>query len=98
MSEKEYEVFNFGPSRDIPYKGSSINLQQHWGFVTSDKKLINVLRKFPSISITEVKEKKGKYDHTNYFELKQMAVNMGLEIKNNIKKKDLIKLMEGVKK
>ena len=97
MSKKKYEVFNFGPTRDIPYKGGSFNLQQSWGFETSDKKLIKLLRAFPAISITEVVEKESQYAHTNYFRLKKMAVDMGLDIKNNIKKNELIKLMEGVK-
>ena len=98
MSKKIYEVYNFGPTRDIPYKGHAFNIQQAWGFETSDKGLIKVLRKFPSISIKEVVEKKGPYADMNYFKIKQKAREMGLDIENNIKKKDLIKLMEGVKK
>ena len=94
MSKKEYEVFNFGPTRNIPYKGGSLNLQQHWGFKTFDEKLVKLLKAFPAISITEIAEKKGPYADINYFKLKKMARDMNLGIKNNIKKEELIKLME----
>ena len=95
MSRKEYEVYNFGPTRYIPYKGGNLNLQQSWGFITSDKKLVKLLKAFPAISIKEVVEKEeGKYASINYFKLKKMARDMDLDIDNNIKKKELIKLME----
>lgn len=98
MVRKKYEVFNFGPTRDIPYKGGSFNLQQHWGFTTYDKKLVKLLSAFKAVSITEIVEKKeGPYAGMNYFKLKKMARDMNLDMDNNIKKKELIKLMEGVR-
>ena len=94
---KQYEVFNFGPTRNIPYKGSSLNMQQHWGFITSDRRLVKVLKAFPSISVNELGKTKSEYDHMNFFKIKQKAREMGLTIDSKVKKKELIKLMEGVK-
>jgi len=98
MSNKQYEVFNFGPSRNIPYRGNSLNLQQHWGFITSDRRLVKVLKEFPAISIKELGSAKREYEHMNFFKIKQKAREMGLKLDGKIKKKELIKLMEGVKK
>jgi len=97
MAKKEYEVFNFGPSRSIPYKGGSLNLQQHWGFITSDRRLVKILKEFQAVSIRELGKTSSEYDHMNFFKLKQKARDMGLKIDSKVKKKELIKLMEGVK-
>ena len=97
MSNKEYEVFNFGPTRNIPYKDGSLNLQQHWGFITSDRRLVKLLKEFPSISIKEMKKVEPEYGNMNFFKLKKEARGMGLDINSKMKKKELIKLMEGVK-
>lgn len=97
MANKRYEVFNFGPTRSIPYKGDSLNLQQHWGFITSDRRLVKILKEFSAISIKELGKTDSEYDHMNFFKLKQKAREMGLEIDSKVKKKELIKLMEGVK-
>lgn len=98
MSNKQYEVFNFGPTRIIPYKGYSLNIQQHWGFITSDRRLVKVLKRFPAIFIREIKTNDNEYKNMNYFKLKQKARRMGLQVNNKMKKKDLINLMEGVDK
>ena len=94
MSRKEYEVYNFGPARIIPYKGSGLNIQQSWGFTTSDKKLVKHLKAFPAISVKEVSRKKGPYASINYMKLRKMAREMGFDIDKKIKKNELIKLME----
>lgn len=97
MANKRYEVFNFGSTRNIPYKGGSLNLQQHWGFITSDRRLVKVLKEFHAVSIRELGKTTSEYDHMNFFKLKQKAREMGIEVDSKVKKKELIKLMEGVK-
>ena len=97
MAKKEYEVFNFGPTRNIPHKNQESSIQQHWGFITSDRRLVKVLKEFHAISIRELGKTDSEYDHMNFFKLKQKAREIGLEIDSKIKKKELIKLMEGVK-
>jgi len=98
----KYEVFNFGGARDIPYKEHTLHLHRNWGFVTSDKKMINIIKGYPFISIKKLEEKdegsciddKDKkyavYEKMNFFKLKKLARDNGLKVGERDKKKDIL--------
>jgi hypothetical protein len=99
----KYEVFNFGGTRSIPYKEHALHLQQNWGFVTEDKELVKVLKELPYITVREIEPKKTEgsckinkdkglivYEKMNFFNLRKIAREMGIEVTNKECKNDIL--------
>jgi hypothetical protein len=49
-----YRAWNFGPTREIPYKGQPVFLQKDSFIDTQDEGLVAELKKFPYIEIEEI--------------------------------------------
>jgi hypothetical protein len=55
-----FRVWNFGTTREIPYKGQPLFLQKDSFIETKDKRLVAELRKFPYLEVEEIAEPKKK--------------------------------------
>ena len=49
-----YRAWNFGPTREIPYKGQPVFLQKDSFIDTQDEGLVAELRKFPYLEVEEI--------------------------------------------
>lgn len=84
-----YKIQNFGPPKDVMVNGVKIFLGRNKRIDTDDAQFAAEAVKIPCVDVEEL------FDKINYFELLEMAKNeYGIEIKGNIKKKELIKLIK----
>jgi len=90
----KFRVWNFGRTREVPFKGKNIFLQKDSGFETSDKKLVDELRKFPYIKIEEIQD----YQGMPIWELRRLASQKGLKGLTRAPKKVLIGRLTAYKK
>jgi len=91
-----YKIYNYGNSRNLPYKGMSIFIAKKQMIPTEDKDMADVLSAYPYIDvITEVKDK--DYDNIHFSKLKKIAREKGIELHPRIKKIELIKLLDKVR-
>lgn len=91
-----YKIYNYGNSRNLPYKGMSIFIAKKQMIETEDKEMADALSAYPYIDvITEVKDE--DYDNIHFFKLKKVAKEKGIEFDKHIKKKELINRLSEVK-
>lgn len=91
-----YKIYNYGNSRNLPYKGMSIFIAKKQMIPTEDKDMADALSAYPYIDvITEVKDE--DYDSIHFFRLKKIAREKGIELHPRIKKIELIKLLDKVR-
>ena len=91
-----YKIYNYGNSRNLPYKGMSIFIAKKQMIPTEDKDMADALSAYPYIDvITEVKDE--DYDGIHFFKLKKIAREKGIELHPKIKKIELIKLLDKVR-
>lgn len=88
----KFRVWNFGRTREIPFKGKNIFLQKDSGFETSDEKLVDELRKFPYIKIEKIED----YGSMPIWELRRLASQKGLKGLTRVPKKVLIERLSEV--
>ncbi len=88
----KFRVWNFGRTREIPFKGKNILLQKDFGFEISDEKLVDELRKFPYIKIEKIED----YGSMPIWELRRLASQKGLKGLTRVPKKVLIERLSEV--
>jgi len=52
-----YRAWNFGPTREIPYKGQPVFLQKDSFIDTQDEGLVAEFKKFPYIEVEEIAQR-----------------------------------------
>lgn len=91
-----YKIYNYGNSRNLPYKGMSIFIAKKQMIPTEDKDMADALSAYPYIDvISEVKDE--DYDNIHFSKLKKIAREKGIELHPRIKKTELIKLLDKVR-
>ena len=91
-----YKIYNYGNSRNLPFKGMSIFIAKNKMIPTEDKDMADALSAYPYINvITEVKDE--DYDNIHFSQLKKIAREKGIELHPKIKKIELIKLLDTVR-
>lgn len=88
----KFRIWNFGRTREVPFRGKNIFLQKDSGFETGDEKLVDELRKFPYIKIEEIKG----YESIPIWELRRLASQKGLKGLTRAPKKVLIERLSEV--
>jgi hypothetical protein len=88
-----YEICNYGNSRALPYKGMNIFLGKNQSIKTEDKDMVDILSSYPYLEVREIKENID-YKDMNFWKLKKIAKEQGLELTRNVKKFELIKLLK----
>ncbi|MBA7545021.1 hypothetical protein ES705_37383 [subsurface metagenome] len=91
-----YKIYNYGNSRNLPYKGMSIFIAKKQMIPTEDKDMADALSAYPYIDVlTEVTDE--DYDDIHFSKLKKIAREKGIELHPKIKKIELIKLLDKVR-
>jgi len=91
-----YKIYNYGNSRNLPYKGMSIFIAKNQMIPTDDGDMADALSAYPYIDVlTEVKDE--DYDNIHFSKLKKIAREKGIELYPKIKKTELIKLIDKVR-
>jgi hypothetical protein len=84
-----YKIQNFGPSKDVMVNGVKFFLGKNQKIDTDNAQFAMEATKLHNVDVEELFEK------INYFELRKIAQeDYGIEIKGNIKKKELIRLIK----
>jgi len=83
-----YKIHNFGISKDIIVKGKLFFLTKNAEITTEDDDFAFEANKFLEVEVTEI------YEKMNYFELRKIAKEKNIKFENNIKKYELLKLLE----
>jgi len=89
-----YKIINRAGSRDIFSGGVRYYLTRNEIFPTNDPQLAEDAGKLPFLSI--VKDL-SEYEEMNFFKLKKIAKEKGIEFDKKIKKKELINRLSEVK-
>jgi len=89
-----YKIINRAGSRDIFSGGIRYYLARNETFPTNDPQLAEDAGKLPFISV--VKDL-SDYEEMNFFKLKKIAKEKGIEFDKKIKKKELINRLSEVK-
>ena len=87
-----YRLYNYGNSRTLPYKGMNVFVGKNQFIDTEDKEMADALSAFPYLDIVETVDNEG-YEKMNFFKLKKLARDKGIELSTKIKKIELIKLL-----
>ena len=82
----KFRVWNFGRTREVPFRGKNIFLQKDSGFETDDEKLVDELRRFPYIKVEKIKD----YGSMPIWELRRLASQKGLKGLTRAPKKVII--------
>lgn len=82
-----YRIQNFGLPKDVTVNGIKYFISRNKLIETDDEQFAFEAAKLRNVEVTEA------YDEVNYFELRKIAKQRGIEIKRNIKKNDLISLL-----
>lgn len=82
-----YKIQNFGLPKDVIVNGVKYFIGRNKLIETDNRQFAIEAAKLRNVEVTE------EYDQINYFELRKMAKRRGIEIKRNIKKNDLISLL-----
>jgi hypothetical protein len=91
-----YKIYNYGNSRNLPYKGMSIFIAKKQMIPTEDKDMADALSAYPYIDVlTEITDE--DYDDIHFSKLKKIAREKGIELHPKIKKIELIKLLDKVR-
>ncbi|MBA7622810.1 hypothetical protein ES703_30197 [subsurface metagenome] len=91
-----YKIYNYGNSRNLPYKGMSVFIAKKQMIPTKDKDMADALSAYPYIDVlTEVTDE--DYDAIHFSKLKKIAREKGIELHPKIKKIELIKLLDKVR-
>jgi len=90
-----YQIYNFGNSVSIPYKGMNIFVAKNQ-FMNVDKEMAEALSATPYINIVKT-EHNDDYENMNFLELKKLAKDKGIELSKKTTKKELIKLLSEVR-
>jgi len=91
-----YKIYNYGNSRNLPFKGMSIFIAKNKMISTKDKDMADALSAYPYIDVlTEVTDE--DYDDVHFSKLKKIAREKGIELHPKIKKIELIKLLDKVR-
>ena len=83
-----YRIQNFGPSKDVIVKGVKIYLTRNQRIDTDDAEFAKEAAKHPNVDVEEL------LDQINYFDLRKIAQERGIEIEGKVKKNELIKLIK----
>ena len=84
-----YRIQNFGIPKDVVVRGVKHFISRNVALDTDDAEFALEASKLQNVEVTELFEK------INYFELLKIAKDkLGIEIKGNIRKNELIKLIK----
>jgi len=83
-----YRIQNFGPPKDVIVDGVKYFLGRNKRIDTDNHKFAAEAAKLPRVDVTELLEE------INYFELRKIAKERGLEVKRNIRKNELVELLK----
>lgn len=82
-----YRIQNFGIPKDVTVNGVKYFIGRNKLIETDNEQFALEAAKLRNVEVTKA------YDEVNYFELRKIAKQRGIEIKRNIKKNDLISLL-----
>jgi len=82
-----YRIQNFGLPKDVTVNGVKYFISRNKLIETDNEQFAFEAAKLHNVEVTKA------YDEVNYFELRKIAKQRGIEIKRNIKKNDLISLL-----
>lgn len=82
-----YRIQNFGPPKDVTVNGVKYFIGRDKLIETDNGQFALEAANLRNVEVTKA------YDEVNYFELRKIAKQRGIEIKRNIKKNDLINLL-----
>jgi len=89
-----YKIINRAGSRDIFSGGVKYYLVRNGIFHTNDSQLAGDAGKLPFISVIN---DLSEYEEMNFFKLKKIAKEKGIEVDKHIKKKEIINRLSEVK-
>jgi len=87
-----YRLYNYGNSVTVPYKEMNIFVARGQFIDIKDKEMADALSAIPYLDIVETVDNEG-YEKMNFFKLKKLAKDKGIEFGKKTKKKELIKLL-----
>lgn len=82
-----YRIQNFGLPKDVTVNGVKYFISRDKLIETDNRQFALEAAKLRSVEVT------GLLDEINYFELRKIAKQRGIEVKRNIKKDKLISLL-----
>jgi len=82
-----YRIQNFGLPKDVTVNGVKYFISRNKLIETDNEQFAFEAAKLRNVEVTKA------YDEVNYFELRKIAKQRGIEIKRNIKKNELISLL-----
>lgn len=83
-----YRIQNFGLPKDVTVNGVKYFISRNKLIETNDSQFAFEASKLRNVEVTEL------LDEMNYFELRRIAKEYGIEVTRNVKKKELIKYLK----